>query len=204
MFNDFFASQCSLIDNNSTLPQMVFNTNNRLNNISINHEDIVKIIRNLNTAKAHGWDGISIRMIKMCEQTITIPLIIIFKKALLTGIYPDNWKRGNIVPVHKKESKNFVKNYRPISLLPICGKIFEKLIYNALFQFLKSNELLAKSQSGFLPGDSCILQLLSITHEIYKSFDCNLETRGLFLDISKAFDRVWHQGLLFKLKKQWH
>ena len=56
------------------------------------------------------------------------------------------------------------------------------------------------SQSGFRPGDSCILQLLSITHEIYKSFDCNLETRGIFLDISKAFDRVWHQGLLFKLK----
>ena len=65
-------------------------------------------------------------MIKMCEQTISTPLIIIFKKAILTGIYPDNWKKGNIVPVHKKEMKNLVKNYRPISLLPICGKIFEK------------------------------------------------------------------------------
>ena len=65
---------------------------------------------------------------------------------------------------------------------------------------MKLNRLIVKSQSGFLPGDSCMSQLLSITHEIYESFDCNLETRGSFLDISKAFDRVWHEGLLFKLK----
>ena len=57
MFNDFFSSQCNLIDNNSTLPQMAFKTNNRLNNITIDHESIVKIIKNLNSAKAHGWDG---------------------------------------------------------------------------------------------------------------------------------------------------
>ena len=139
-------------------------------------------------------------MIKICNHTITVPLVIIFKKAIATGVFPDIWKKGNIVPIHKKESKNEIKNYRPISLLPIFGKIFEKLIYNSLFQFLKTNKLLVKSQSGFIPGDSCILQLLSITHEIYQSFDHGLETRGIFLDISKAFDRVWHEGLLFKLK----
>ena len=137
MFNDYFASQCRLIDNTSSLPVMNFKTDNRLYNVTIDHDSIIKIIRNLNTAKAHGWDGISIKMIKMCEKTITIPLILIFKKAILTGIYPDNWKRGNIVPVHKKESKNIVKNYRPISLLPICGKIFEKIIYNSLFRFFE-------------------------------------------------------------------
>ena len=111
-------------------------------------------------------------------------------------------EKGNIVPVHKKELKSLAKNYRPVSLLPICGKIFEKLIYNSLFEHLKVNNLLVKSQSGFLPGDSCISQLLCISHEIYKSFDCNpsLETRRVSLDISKAFDRVWHKGLLFKLR----
>ena len=93
-------------------------------------------------------------------------------------------------------------NYRPISLLPVCGKIFEKCIYNSLYGYLQSNDILSKSQSGFRKGDSCISQLLAITHEIYSNFDAipSLETRGVFLDISKAFDRVWHEGLLFKLK----
>ena len=202
MFNDYFSSQCSLIVNDSSLPDLYFLTDSRLNNITFDDDSILKIIRNLNPSKAHGWDGISIKMIKMCELSIITPLTIIYKKAIQSGIYPDNWKKGNIVPIHKKDSKNLVKNYRPISLLPICGKIFEKLIYNSIFQYFKVNDLLVKCQSGFLPGDSCISQLLCISHEIYKSFDCNpsLETRAVFLDISKAFDRVWHKGLLFKLK----
>ena len=113
---------------------------------------------------------------------------------------PLDWQYAE--SVHKKESKNLVKNYRPISLLPIFGKIFEKVIYNSLFDYLKSNNILNKCQSGFLPGDSCISQLLCITHDIYNAFDGNpsLEVRGVFLDISKAFDRVWHEGLLHKLK----
>ena len=86
--------------------------------------------------------------------------------------------------------------------MPIFGKIFEKVIYNSLFHYLKSNDILNTCQSGFLPGDSCISQLLCITHDIYNAFDGNpsLEVRGVFLDISKAFDRVWHEGLLHKLK----
>ena len=102
----------------------------------------------------------------------------------------------------QKESNNILKNYRPISLLPVCGKYFEKCIYNSLYSYLESNDILSKSQSGFRKGDSCISQLLAITHEIYSNFDAypSLETRGVFLDISKAFDRVWHEGLLYKLK----
>ena len=70
-----------------------------------------------------------------------------------------------------------------------------------MFNFFISNNLISPKQSGFKPGDSCINQLLSITHEIYKSFDEGLEVRGVFLDISKAFDKVWHEGLIFKLKQ---
>ena len=104
--------------------------------------------------------------------------------------------------MHKKESKNILKNYRPISLLPVCGKIFEKCIYNSLYSYLESNDILSKFQSGFRKGDSCISQLLAITHEIYSNFDAcpSLDTRGVFLDISKAFHRVSHDGLLYKLK----
>ena len=70
-----------------------------------------------------------------------------------------------------------------------------------MFRFFLDNKLISTNQSGFKPGDSCINQLLSITHEIYKSFDDGLEVRSVFLDISKAFDKVWHEGVIFKLKQ---
>ena len=99
--------------------------------------------------------------------------------------------------------KQIVPNYRPVSLLPICSKIFEKLIFIELFKFFEDSNLLSKHQSGFLPGDSCLYQLLAIAYDIFSSFDCNktLETGSVFLDISKAFDRVWNDGLLLKFKK---
>ena len=102
----------------------------------------------------------------------------------------------------KKINKRLVNNYRPISLLPIFGKIFEKIIFNRIYNFLLKEELLNPNQSGFRPSDSCINQLLAITHEIFEAFDCNptLEVRYVFLDISKAFDKVWHEGLLYKLR----
>ena len=109
---------------------------------------------------------------------------------------------SNITPIHKKGDKCIVLNYRPISVLPICGKLFEKLIYSELYNYLSSNNILNTNQSGFRSGDSCTNQLTVITHEIFKAFDSNptLEVRGVFLDISKAFDKVWHEGLIWKLK----
>ena len=89
-----------------------------------------------------------------------------------------------------------------MSLLPICSKIFEKLIFDSIYEFLDENNLFNSNQSGFRPNDSCIHQLIAITHNIFSAFDANpsLEVRGIFLDLSKAFDRVWHDGLPHKLQ----
>ena len=91
--------------------------------------------------------------------------------------------------------------YRVVSR-NIYLKIFEKIIFNKIYYFLMEEKLLNPNQSGFCPSDSCINQLLAITHEIFEAFDCNppLEDRSVFLDISKAFDKVWLEGLLYKLK----
>ena len=91
-----------------------------------------------------------------------------------------------------------LENYRPAPLLPICGKTLERLIFNEMFGFLIENNLISSNQSGFKPGDSCINQLLSITHKIYKSFDDKFEVRGVSLDTSKVIDKVCHKVLSSK------
>ena len=200
LFNTFFANQCTLLNNSSVLPNNLAKlTNKSLDTVNFSTDDISKIINNLDPNKAHGHDMLSIRMIKLCGNSICKPLSIIFNDCLKEGKFPSDWKKAHVVPVHKKGDKQCLKNYRPISLLPICSKIFERLIYNELFTFFTDNNLISPNQSGFRPGDSCVNQLIAITHEIYKSFDDGLEVRGVFLDISKAFDKVWHEGLLLKL-----
>ena len=148
------------------------------------------------------YNNISIKMIKLCSQSLTLPLKNIFKHSLKKGKFPEIWKKANVVPVHKREGKMLVKNYRAISLLPTFGKMFERVIYNSFFNYFQSNRFFTPSQSGFLPGDSCIAQLLSIIHEIQTAFDKNptVDVRGVFLDLSKAFDKVWHDEIIFKLK----
>ena len=96
-----------------------------------------------------------------------------------------------------------IKNYRPVSLLSICEKVFEEIILSSLFVYLNYNNLLNSNQSGFRPGDSCVHQLIPITHNICKAFDANpsLEVSEVFLYLSKAFDKVWHDGLLYKLRR---
>ena len=131
-------------------------------------------------------------MLKFCRDSIYKPLRLIFRASLDQGTFPLCWKKANVVPIYKKNEKQSIKNYRLVSLLPICGKIFERLLYNKIFSFFIENGLISQKQSGFKPGDSCINQLLSITHEIYKSFDDGWEVRGAFLDISKAFDKDWY------------
>ena len=142
-----------------------------------------------------GEEEISVRMIKLSDGALVLPLKIIFTNCLRRGLFPEIWKCANVVPVHKKHEKNVKGNYRPISLLPIFGKILEKLIYDSFYSHLVTHELLNQNQSGFRPGNSTVNQLLSIT--------CNppLDVRSVYLDISKAFDRIWHDGLIYKLKR---
>ena len=97
--------------------------------------------------------------------------------------------------------KRFIKNYGPVSLLAICSKIFERLLFKDLHKCLNENDLISSNQPDFQPSDSCINQLLPITRKIYQSFDNNLGVREVILDISKAFDKVWHEGLILKLSR---
>ena len=129
-------------------------------------------------------------MLKICDESLCKPLRIIFRSCLENGKFPSEWKKANVVPVFKKNNKQELKNYRPISSLPVSSKIFERLLYDSAFKFFTENNLISLNQSGFKPGDSCVNQLLPITHPILKSLDNDHEIRSVFLDMSKAFDKV--------------
>ena len=135
-----------------------------------------------------------------------IPLFHLFVKSfeLLSKPEPSliNRKKGILYLFIKKKVNNSLKIIHRFHCYQFLSKIFEKVIYKSMFEYFQNNNFLSVHQSGFRSGDSCVSQLISITHELYKSMDAtpSLETRGVFLDISKAFDKVWHEGLLYKLR----
>ena len=108
LFNRHFAEQCSAVQNTSTLPVFNVKTNNRLKSFEINENDLLLIIKNLSANKAHGW-YISIRMIQPSAKSIVLPLKLLFKTILEVGTFPEEWKKSNVVPIHKKEYKNLIK-----------------------------------------------------------------------------------------------
>ena len=202
-FVNFFTEQCKPVINDSILPPFRFLTTQRIENMHFVDNEILSLIRNLNPNKAMGPDGISSHMLILCDASLVLPLKLIYRNILDTSIFPDQWKLANVTPIHKKDDKQLVKNYRPISLLPICSKLFEKLVFNCLYTYLNNNGLITKNQSGFRPGDSTTNQLLYLVNEIHEAFENpkTLDVRAVFLDISKAFDKVWHDGLIFKLRQ---
>ena len=146
----------------------------------------VHVYYTINTSqKAYGCDDLSINMIKICYIEIVKPLYLTYMKCLKTGRFPSSWKKANVLPIHNKESRQLKKNYVPTSLLLICWKIFEKLIFDTTYKYLYENQLLTLSQSGFRPGDSTENQFLSTTHKIYSAFEefPSRESRAVFLDV---------------------
>ena len=117
LFNDYFSQQCTTVDNDSSIPpNITFATEQKLSTLEFCTDDIVKITKSLDPNKAHGHDEISIRMIKLCATSIAKPLSILFRNCFENQCFPKERKKDNIVPVHKKNDKQLIKNYRPVSL----------------------------------------------------------------------------------------
>ena len=112
-------------------------------------------------------------MLKLCAPSICKPLTLLCENCLASGHFPDVLKKSNIVPVQKKRDKQFIKKYRPLSLLPVCGKLLEKRVFNSIFNFINTRNMFSVHESGFLSCDSCVHQLILIVHDIYNAFDAN-------------------------------
>ena len=201
IFNTFFTEKCSLIPKINVLPsKLILLTDNSLANCHFSKKDILRIIRKLRSNKAHGHDMISIHLLKRYGDSVLKRLEIIFLTCLRNARFALEWKKASVVPVHKKDDKKLSKPIVQFHFYLSVGKYLNAYFMTLWINFLKNN-LLSPSQSGFRPGDSCMDQLHTINHEILSAFDMGLKVCGIFLDISQAFDKVWQDGLIFKLRQ---
>ena len=150
--------------------------------------------------KASGPDNISGRILKDLQNFTAPILTIIFRKSLQTGCIPSDWKHANVAPAYKKGEKYNAVNYRPISLTCISCKIMEHVITKHILNHLEINSLIYDLQHGFRHSRSCETQLLSFVQELAANSDKNIQTDLIIMDFAKAFDKVPHQRLLYKLK----
>ena len=127
----------------------------------------------MNPNKSQGHDGVSVRMLKLSCPSIIKLLLIILRMYLKFETFPDDWKKGNFVPAHKKDNKQIVNNYHSVSMLPIWSKGFEKLDFDAFFELMMENKLWSSTQGGFKPNDSSVNQLFLMSYGIFTVFNAN-------------------------------
>ena len=179
---------------------MYYMCNDTLCNITIDEQEVLDIISVLPVNKAIGPDCISHKMLKSTISTIVKPLTMLFNRSLSEKVFPSFWKLAHVIPLFKKDDPSVVSNYRPVSLLSCVSKIMERIIFKHVYNYFHCNGLFYQYQAGFLPGHSTVYQLLETYHSIVQNIDEGKLCCMVFCDLSKAFDRVWHKGLLFKLQ----
>ena len=199
VFNDYFASVLNTDDDQTN--SFIFSSTTlcepTLSELSLSPEDVLVCLRTLDVDKATGPDGISPRLLMETAHQIALSLCTLFNRSLDNGFLPEEWKLANIIPVFEKGDKTHVENYRPKSLFCVVSKVFERCILNKLRDHLL--KLVNSSQHGFIPGRSCTTQLVEVLNHIGSLLDSGKQTDVIFMDMSKAFDKVNLAALINKL-----
>ena len=195
-----FSLNSNLDDSGVSLPVFPSRTNLKLH-ISVTPKMVRKVVMNLDLSKASCPDCIPVVVLKNCEPELSYILAELFNKCLKESCFPDCWKVSSVVPVFKNVGeRSTAKNYRPVSLLSVVSKVFEKLVNNRIVDHLEKCGLFSDFQYGLRSSRSTADLLTVVSDRIARTFNRSGATRAVALDISKAFDRVWHAGLLHKLK----
>ena len=201
LFAKNFSKNSNLDDSGISLPAFPSRNNLKLHNISITPKMVKKVITNLDSSKASGPDCIPVVVLKNFEPELSYILATLFNNCLKESCFPDCWKVSLVVPVFKNVGeRSTAKNYRPVSLLSVVSKVFEKLVNNRIVDHLEKCGLFSDFQYGFRSSQSTADLLRVVSDRIARAFNRSGATRAAALDISKALDRVWHAGLLHKPK----
>jgi hypothetical protein len=168
--------------------------------IEITQESVHKLLRDLNPNKSPGPDQIHPRILKECARELSQPLVELFNLSLTTAQMPDLWKKAKVTALHKKGKRSLPSNYRPISLTCILCKVMESVIRSSMVSHMLANDLLAKTQFGFISGRSTLLQLLHVMEKWTTYLENGNDIIVAYLDFQKAFDTVPHRRLLHKVE----
>ena len=198
MFNEYFRRQFSEASNYSINIDF---QNDRSFDIDFSESRIKSILSALNVNKAQGPDGINGAVLKHCSDSLVYPLSKMFNLVYNVGCIPSEWKTSNVVPVHKKDDKSDIENYRPISLISLVMKVFERVLYEELLN--RTEDKIDPRQHGFLRNKSCNTNLLSFTNSVAFTLHDKIGVDVVYFDFAKAFDTVTHDLILNKLKNQY-
>ena len=202
LFAENFSLNSNLDDSGISLPVFPSRTNLKLQNISVTPKMVRKVIINLDLSKASGPNCIPVVVLKNCEPELSYILAELLSKCLKESCFPDCWKVSSVVPVFKNiRERSTAKNYHPVSFLSVVGKVFEKLVNNRIVQHLEKCGLFSDFQYAFRSSQSTADLLTVISDRIARAFNRSGANQAVAVDISKVFDRVWHAGLLHKLKE---
>ena len=205
LFNQFFTGKSQVINPDDHPPDLdKIETDDNFEHINTSHFEIGPIIKSMKSSNYSpcGIPGTFIKLLYTHTGSVITKLISdLLNTIFSSGSYPQMWKLSHITPIHKSGNKSDKSNYRPISILPTLSKITEAVIHSRLLRHLLSNNIITKQQAAYLPADSTAQQLLSMIHLIKTSMASNNIAQGVFLDVSAAFDAVWHKGLIAKLEQ---
>ena len=165
----------------------------------ITDNDTRLAIDKLENKNSSGHDGISNKLLKVLKFELSKSLTLIINQMITTGVFLDSFKISKIIPLFKKGDSSLLSNYRPISLLPTISKIFERILYNQLYEYFNSNNLLAEQQYGFRSNHSTEYATIKFVDHISKEMESGNTPAALYIDLSKAFDTLSFDILLYKL-----
>ena len=165
----------------------------------VTENEVSIAIENLKSNSAPGIDSIPPKFVKMAKMLLTPLLTKLYNKCLIQDFFPDVFKVSQVIPIPKTAAPKELGDFRPISLLNIFAKIFEKILKDKIMEFIDNNNILSSNQYGFRANNSTELAVTTIYDEFLENLDRKLCTCAIFLDIKKAFDTIDHQILLKKL-----
>ena len=201
ILNNQFKSVFNVDSDNHSFPSFNQQTSNSFSSINISYDLVLSFLESLDPCKSIGTDGVHPHVLKFSAASLAVPLTLIFKASLKSGSIPSLWSEAIVTPLFKKGKKTDAANYRPISLTSVVCKVMEKIVKKSLMEFLNKNELISIRQHGFVNNKACITNLLEGADLVTKNLAEKNSVDLLLLDFAKAFDKVPHNLLEYKLKK---